>query len=81
MKLSDHKHGFQRTQLLKNLESLPKLPSDTKMIDILNDKVQVPSDETTYWCRLHLLPEQLKNKHHIIEYEAVIQEGNEALVN
>ena len=67
--------------MLKKLEVLPKLASSTKMVEILNQEVSVPSDETTYWCRLHLLPEELVDKHHIIQYEAVIQEGNEALVN
>lgn len=80
IKLNNYKHGFQRIQMLKNLEILPKLASNTKMIDILNEKVQVSNDETTYWCRLHSLPEELKDKHHVIQFEAVIQKGNEPLV-
>ncbi|CAG2184019.1 unnamed protein product, partial [Oppiella nova] len=41
--------------------------------------VSVPDTDTTYWCRVHELPKELKDKHHIIQYQAVIQEGNEAL--
>lgn len=81
LRLSDFNHGFQRVQLLRNLESLPKLPSETRGIEILNDQVEVPNVETTYWCKLHLLPEEMEEKHHIIQYEAVIQSGNENLVS
>ncbi|CAG2177798.1 unnamed protein product, partial [Oppiella nova] len=79
IRLADHKHGFQRVQLLKRLEVLPKLASITKMIEFVNSEVSVPDTDTTYWCRVHELPKELKDKHHIIQYQAVIQEGNEAL--
>lgn len=80
IRLNDYNHGFQRVQLLKNLEPLPKLSLETRVVDIINDKVQVPSDETTYWCKLSLLPDEIKEKHHIIQYEAIIQPNNEQLV-
>ena len=51
------------------------------MVELLNDKVSVPNVETTYWCRTHRLPEELEDKHHVIQYEAVIQEGSEPLVS
>lgn len=51
------------------------------MLEIINDEVHVPDDETTYWCSLHLLPEEFEQKHHVIQYEAAIQEGNEPLVH
>ncbi|XP_054157733.1 dopamine beta-hydroxylase-like [Oppia nitens] len=82
LRLTDHKYGYQRVQLLKKLETMPKLPSNTRRFDLLNDRVSIPNVETTYWCRLLKLPKEFKDtKHHIIQYEAVIDSGNEALVH
>lgn len=58
-----------------------KLPSDIKMVQVNNSRVVIPSDETTYHCSLHLLPEDFKKKNHVIQYEADIQKGNEAFVH
>uniref|UniRef100_T1IHN5 DOMON domain-containing protein n=1 Tax=Strigamia maritima TaxID=126957 RepID=T1IHN5_STRMM len=80
IKLNQKKHGFQRTELLKNKNPVPLLPKDAKTLTFLNDKVHVPASETTYWCSLHKMP-LLPNKHHIVQFEAVIQPGNEALVH
>uniref|UniRef100_T1J167 DOMON domain-containing protein n=1 Tax=Strigamia maritima TaxID=126957 RepID=T1J167_STRMM len=80
IKLNEKEHGFQRTQLLKNINPVPLLPKDAKTLTFLNDKVHVPGTETTYWCSLHKMP-LLSNKHHIVQFEAVIQPGNEALVH
>ncbi|XP_021938401.1 dopamine beta-hydroxylase [Zootermopsis nevadensis] len=73
--------GMQRTQLLKNTCPLPSHPRDTWHHDILNSEVRVSGDDTTYWCRMHRLPAALRTKHHVVQYEAVIQPGNEALVH
>lgn len=55
---------------------------DSKSVVIVNNGTRVPKDETTYWCSLHELPKELSSsKHHVIEYESVIQPGNEALVH
>uniref|UniRef100_T1IHN6 DOMON domain-containing protein n=1 Tax=Strigamia maritima TaxID=126957 RepID=T1IHN6_STRMM len=80
IKLNEKEHGFQRTQLLKNINPVPLLPKDAKTLTFLNDKVHVPASKTTYWCSLHKMP-LLPNKHHIVQFEAVIQPGNEALVH
>ncbi|RWS14424.1 Dopamine beta-hydroxylase-like protein, partial [Dinothrombium tinctorium] len=81
LRLTKYKHGFQRVQLLKNTIAPPKFPDDTRVLNILNEKVAVPSTDTTYWCKIHMLPEEIVNKHHIIQYEAVIQKGSEGLVH
>lgn len=75
------KHGFQRVQLLKTLGSVPSLPSDTKILDVVTINTQIPSEETTYWCKLVKFTDEIKRKHHIIKYEANVQSGNEALVH
>nr|CAD7578455.1 unnamed protein product [Timema californicum] len=72
---------MQRAQLLKNVNpSVPK-PPGTWSHDVMAESVKVPSDDTTYWCHVHRLPEQLRTKHHVVQFEAVVQEGNEALVH
>ncbi|XP_015783011.1 dopamine beta-hydroxylase-like [Tetranychus urticae] len=75
------KHGFQRLQLLKSTEKVPDLPADVRIIDVTNDNVVIPDDETTYWCKLVKFPEDIKRKHHIVRYESNIHTGNEALVH
>ncbi|XP_023212266.1 dopamine beta-hydroxylase-like [Centruroides sculpturatus] len=81
LRLINENHNFQRVQLLKNMDPPPEFPEDTKVIPITNKKLEVPSGDTTYWCSLHLLPEEFKEKHHIVQYEATIQKGNEPLVH
>ncbi|XP_065218029.1 dopamine beta-hydroxylase-like [Planococcus citri] len=80
----DHasKHGMQRTQLLKNPELQKiKFPQDTRTVEFTADRVQVPGDDTTYWCYVQKIPEFLSKIHHVIQFEAVIQSGNEGLVH
>ncbi|XP_054721644.1 dopamine beta-hydroxylase-like [Uloborus diversus] len=74
-------HGFQRVQLLKNIIPDPPFPDDTQIIIIHNNKVAVPSTETTYWCSLHRLPEEFENKHHVVQFSAEIQKESEGLVH
>ena len=51
-------------------------------IQFTNDKLQVPDDHATFWCKSFLLPQELSQKqHHIIGYEAVISpQENEQIV-
>lgn len=64
---SSNKHkGMVRVQLLKNTQIVEELPKDVTHFDVLADNVKVPGDETTYWCHVHKLPEELSNKHHIL---------------
>ncbi|KAJ6619009.1 hypothetical protein lerEdw1_014923 [Lerista edwardsae] len=72
--------GLQRVQLLKPKISVPEMPSDTMTMEIRAPNVEVPDQETTYWCYITELPDGFA-KHHIIKYEPVITKGNEALVH
>ncbi|XP_077500682.1 tyramine beta hydroxylase [Amblyomma americanum] len=81
LRLTRAQHGFQRAQLLKFMGEPPPFPPDTKFTNFLNDKVKVPNEETTYWCRLLKLPSDFAYKKHIVRYEANIQKGSEALVH
>lgn len=73
--------GMVRVQLLKNLEDDPIFPPHVHKLDIRAKNVHVPNVETTYWCHVHKLPKNLSQKHHVLQYENVIQPGNEALVH
>ncbi|XP_046669183.1 dopamine beta-hydroxylase [Homalodisca vitripennis] len=79
MTLTDH--GFQRTQLLKNLASVVQMASDVWSLTVTEDNNQVPGGDTTYWCKVVRLDERLSRKHHIVKFEPVITQGNEPLVH
>ncbi|XP_042895000.1 dopamine beta-hydroxylase [Parasteatoda tepidariorum] len=79
--LSKEIHGFQRVQLLKNLVPDPRFLADTKSITIHNSKVQVPNNETTYWCSLHILPPEFENKNHVIQFSPAIEDRNKEVVH
>lgn len=81
IRLTDHPHGLTRTRFLKIMTPDPVLPVDTKGLRIINNGTKIPSIETTYWCSTHSLPKEFESKHHVIQYEAVIQKGNEPLVH
>ncbi|XP_037653314.1 dopamine beta-hydroxylase [Choloepus didactylus] len=72
--------GLQRVQLLKPNISVPTLPSDLHTLEIRAPDVLIPGQETTYWCYITELPEEFP-RHHIVMYEPIVTEGNEALVH
>ncbi|XP_024418171.2 dopamine beta-hydroxylase [Desmodus rotundus] len=72
--------GLQRVQLLKPDVPVPALPADTRTMEIHAPDVLVPGQETTYWCYMTELPEGF-SRHHIVMYEPIVTEGNEALVH
>ncbi|XP_077989863.1 DBH-like monooxygenase protein 1 homolog [Glandiceps talaboti] len=75
--------GSRSIHLLGYTPDLPDMPTgdDLLTFDFLNQNVTVPHHkDTTYWCMLFKLP-KLDKKHHMIKYEPIIQEGNEALVH
>ncbi|XP_078407409.1 dopamine beta-hydroxylase [Cetorhinus maximus] len=72
--------GTQRVQLLKPTISTPTLPSDIKVLEVLAPNVTIPDQETTYWCYISRLPRDFP-AHHIVMYEPVIAQGNEAIVH
>ncbi|CAH1367674.1 tyramine beta-hydroxylase [Tenebrio molitor] len=73
--------GMVRVQLLKNTNTILKLPSYVNVLDIVADKVEIPSEETTYWCHVHKLNQEFTNKHHVYRYEAHISDTSEGLVH
>ncbi|PNJ45204.1 DBH isoform 2, partial [Pongo abelii] len=72
--------GLQRVQLLKPNIPEPELPPDTYTMEVQAPNIQIPSQETTYWCYIKELPKGF-SRHHIIKYEPIVTEGNEALVH
>lgn len=42
-------------------------------VEILLEKVKVPPQETTYWCKVQKLDKMFSRKHHIVQFEPVIE--------
>ena len=55
-------------------------PEDSKSLEIRH-VMDLPSDDTTYWCSVHKLPKDFKSKHHAIQYEPIMTPGNEHLLH
>uniref|UniRef100_A0A4W2BTN9 Dopamine beta-hydroxylase n=1 Tax=Bos indicus x Bos taurus TaxID=30522 RepID=A0A4W2BTN9_BOBOX len=72
--------GLQRVQLLKPSIPKPALPADTRTMEIRAPDVLIPGQQTTYWCYVTELPDGFP-RHHIVMYEPIVTEGNEALVH
>ncbi|XP_050428659.1 dopamine beta-hydroxylase [Adelges cooleyi] len=73
--------GMQRVQLLKPERPSVKLPNNVAKIDVLANKVEVPAEETTYWCHVMKIPLDLSFKHHIVRFESVIEESSRGVVH
>lgn len=72
-------NGMLRTRLLK-VPDVPELPADEQTLDFFHE-IEIPSDDTTYWCSVHRLPPELIQKHHVIQYEPIKSEGNEHILH
>ncbi|XP_017266055.1 dopamine beta-hydroxylase [Kryptolebias marmoratus] len=72
--------GIQRVLMLRPDTPSPTLPPDVQTLEVLAPNVVIPNQETTYWCFIHKLPENIP-KNHIVMYESVITAGNEAIVH
>ncbi|RVE65659.1 hypothetical protein OJAV_G00118940 [Oryzias javanicus] len=72
--------GVQRVLMLRPDDPSPTLGPDVQTMDVVAPDVIIPSQETTYWCFIQKLPENMP-KNHIIMYESVITPGNEAIVH
>ncbi|EFN73526.1 Tyramine beta-hydroxylase [Camponotus floridanus] len=80
--ISDAKaSGMSRTELRRVSHKKPEFPANAWQLELLAHNVQVPKQETTYWCRVHKLPSVLKQKHHILQFGPAIQAGNEHVVH
>lgn len=73
--------GFQRVQLLRTMQPLPRVDKSIQTIEILTENNTVPSHETTYWCRTHKLPEMFDRKLHVIQYESQIHPATQGIVH
>lgn len=73
--------GMTRVQLLKNTFETTIFPNEVQQLEIRAKNVEVPGVETTYWCHVHRLPQEMVVKHHVLQYESAIQPGNEGLVH
>ncbi len=63
---SNTRHGFTRVRLLKN-EDVPTLDDERDSLTSLEvtHELDLPDDDTTYWCSTHKLPRQFRmRKHH-----------------
>ncbi|XP_045032302.1 dopamine beta-hydroxylase [Daphnia magna] len=80
---SDDDVGFQRTRLLKPAtgQEHQKTNDPLHALLIANVQLNIPAQETTYYCRVVRLPQQFIRKHHVVQFEAAIQEGRESLVH
>ncbi|KAM3599493.1 uncharacterized protein V6R79_006896 [Siganus canaliculatus] len=72
--------GIQRVLMLRPDTPSPTLPPDVETLEVLAPNVIIPNQETTYWCFIQQLPENMP-KNHIVMYESVITPGNEAIVH
>ncbi|CAK6959330.1 dopamine beta-hydroxylase [Scomber scombrus] len=72
--------GVQRVLMLRPDTPSPTLPPDVQLLDVVAPNVIIPNQETTYWCFIQKLPENMP-KNHIVMYESVITPGNEAIVH
>ncbi|XP_045624015.2 dopamine beta-hydroxylase [Procambarus clarkii] len=72
--------GMVRVQLLKPSLPQPAL-DDCQVLEVRAVKVEVPAEETTYWCSVQKLPDAFHEKHHILEFGPVIEKGNEDVVH
>ncbi|XP_038139569.1 dopamine beta-hydroxylase isoform X1 [Cyprinodon tularosa] len=72
--------GVQRLLMLRPDMPSPTLPPDVRTLDVVAPNVIIPNQETTYWCFIQKLPDNMP-KNHIIMYESVITPGNEAIVH
>eukprot|EP00064_Thunnus_orientalis_P008424 superscaffoldBa00000999_g8447 len=72
--------GVQRVLMLRPDTPSPTLPPDVQTLEVVAPNVTIPNQETTYWCFIRKLPENMP-KNHIVMYESVITTGNEAIVH
>ena len=46
----------------------PTLPPDAKTLDVVAPNVIIPSQQTTYWCFIQKLPENMPKNHIVMVY-------------
>eukprot|EP00485_Elphidium_margaritaceum_P023517 CAMPEP_0202712258 /NCGR_PEP_ID=MMETSP1385-20130828/36148_1 /ASSEMBLY_ACC=CAM_ASM_000861 /TAXON_ID=933848 /ORGANISM="Elphidium margaritaceum" /LENGTH=656 /DNA_ID=CAMNT_0049372229 /DNA_START=22 /DNA_END=1992 /DNA_ORIENTATION=+ len=73
--------GSQSINFFSGESSVVTMPNNTEHFDFLMDNYEVPSSDTTYWCKFLSLPQPITNASHLIRVDPVVQEGNEAAVH
>ncbi|XP_053655726.2 dopamine beta-hydroxylase [Cherax quadricarinatus] len=74
--------GLTRVQLLKAVPPETHRDQDnSQLLEVRARKVEVPAEETTYWCTVQKLPDIFQEKHHVLEFGPVIEKGNEDVVH
>lgn len=63
LNLSQIHTGVQRVLMLRPDMPPPTLPPDVQTLDIVAPNVIIPNQETTYWCFIHSLPENMPKNH------------------
>ncbi|XP_053609984.1 tyramine beta-hydroxylase [Plodia interpunctella] len=72
-------HGFIRVRLLT---PPGRRKAEGHELRFTNKNLKVPSDDTTYWCKVIKLPDYItQTPHHIIQFQSTITRGNEGLVH
>ena len=72
--------GSQSINLDSGVPEEIELEDDVIYIDFVMNNTNVPSDDTTYYCKLFKIP-YFNNTHHIIKFETIVEEGHEALIH
>jgi dopamine beta-monooxygenase len=77
--------AMKQTQLIKStyFDKSIEYFDETKhkKFEVVNKRVRIPSDETTYWCTVFKLDRQFEAKHHVIGYESLISENSKGVVH
>lgn len=55
--------GIQRVLMLRPDTPSPTLPPDVETLDVVAPNVIIPNEETTYWCFIQKLPENMPKNH------------------
>ncbi|KAF0031372.1 hypothetical protein F2P81_015927 [Scophthalmus maximus] len=55
--------GLQRVLMLRPDTPAPTLPPDVRTLDVVSPNVIIPNQETTYWCFIQKLPENMPKNH------------------
>jgi dopamine beta-monooxygenase len=84
MRNEHSEHLIRENSLLDPVVIAPLRPPIENFfkMDVTVQEVEIPPVVTTYWCQVIQLDKRLiRQKHHAIEYAAVITPGNEHIVH
>lgn len=72
LNLSQIHTGVQRVLMLRPDTPSPTLPPDVQTLDVVAPNVIIPNQETTYWCFIQKLPDNMP-KNHIVMVETPLK--------